>query len=169
MPASASARSSSLPAGPTNGWPLRSSSLPGCSPTNISSAFFAPSPNTVWVPRRQRSQAWQSLAAARTLSIVGRSGISSAALSVGVRGTLGILARDRDVPSQALCLGAPHRAAAQRRRQLIVCPSGEREEIDAVPCRARLPRGFGGARRGRVPRADLLADVAAVDVRSDTA
>ena len=41
MPASASARSSSLPAGPTNGWPARSSSLPGCSPTSISSARFA--------------------------------------------------------------------------------------------------------------------------------
>src|SRR5688500_11558966 len=33
MPASPSARSKSFPAGPTNGRPARSSSLPGCSPT----------------------------------------------------------------------------------------------------------------------------------------
>ena len=67
MPASASARSSSLPAGPTNGWPLRSSASPGCSPTSISAAPRGPSPNTVCVPIFQRSQPRQSFDASRAV------------------------------------------------------------------------------------------------------
>src|SRR5215469_4561491 len=55
MPASSNARSSSFPAGPTNGRPSRSSRLPGCSPTNITSAPGAPSPKTAWVARSQMS------------------------------------------------------------------------------------------------------------------
>src|SRR5438874_2927976 len=142
MPASLSARSSSLPAGPTNGCPLRSSSFPGCSPTNISWAFFVPSPKTVCVPRRHRSHAWQSFEALRTLSIVGRSGISSAALWAGFDGGFGIAQRDRDVASQALYLGTAHRAAAQRRRQLIAAALRERSQIDGIPRRPRLARGL---------------------------
>ena len=42
IPASASALSKTRPAGPTNGRPSRSSSLPGCSPTNRTSASLAP-------------------------------------------------------------------------------------------------------------------------------
>ena len=49
MPSSASARSSSWPAGPTKGRPCRSSWSPGCSPTNISFACFGPSPGTARV------------------------------------------------------------------------------------------------------------------------
>src|SRR5258708_28611129 len=44
MPASARASLSNRPAGPTKGWPLRSSSLPGCSPTKNISARREPSP-----------------------------------------------------------------------------------------------------------------------------
>src|SRR3954469_2144935 len=57
MPAAARASSSRRPAGPTNGSPSMSSLSPGCSPTSMSSAFSPPSPNTVWVALRYRSQA----------------------------------------------------------------------------------------------------------------
>ena len=46
MPASARARSSTRPAGPTNGNPARSSLSPGCSPTSIIDACRGPSPET---------------------------------------------------------------------------------------------------------------------------
>src|SRR5688572_31920123 len=42
MPTSANARSSSLPAGPTNGNPARSSWSPGCSPTSMTQAWACP-------------------------------------------------------------------------------------------------------------------------------
>src|SRR6266511_5509461 len=45
MPAFSSARSSRPPAGPTKGWPLRSSRSPGCSPTSMTDASGEPSPN----------------------------------------------------------------------------------------------------------------------------
>jgi hypothetical protein len=45
--------SSSFPAGPTNGLPAMSSESPGCSPTNITRAFFGPPPNTVWFRARE--------------------------------------------------------------------------------------------------------------------
>jgi hypothetical protein len=50
-------------AGPTKGLPERSSSLPGCSPINMTFTRRAPSPKTVCVPVFQRSQAWQWAAA----------------------------------------------------------------------------------------------------------
>src|SRR5438874_9278994 len=77
MPASSSARSRSLPAGPTNGWPARSSASPGCSPTIMTSALRGPSQKTVCVPRLYRSQARQSFAASLTAINVGRWGINS--------------------------------------------------------------------------------------------
>jgi hypothetical protein len=49
-PASASARSSSFPAGPTKGLPAMSSWSPGCSPTSASSGCNGPSPGTARVP-----------------------------------------------------------------------------------------------------------------------
>src|SRR3954453_12370761 len=68
MPASASAWSSSFPAGPTNGRPALSSWSPGCSPTNIASAPALPSPKTTCVPVFQRSQALQPAASLRSLA-----------------------------------------------------------------------------------------------------
>src|SRR3954462_11913887 len=68
MPASPSARSSSRPAGPTNGSPLRPSWSPGCSPTNTPRAVAGPSPNTVCVAGSHSSQARQPAAAARSSS-----------------------------------------------------------------------------------------------------
>src|SRR5437867_8946959 len=85
MPAAASARSRSLPAGPTKGCPARSSSLPGCSPTISTSARAVPSPKTVCVPRFQSSHALQPAAAARSFGSVGRSGTSGAAVLAAVR------------------------------------------------------------------------------------
>src|SRR2546430_2860092 len=54
-----------LPAGPTKGFPARSSLSPGCSPTSITCARLGPSPNTVWVAFFQSGQARQSAASAR--------------------------------------------------------------------------------------------------------
>ena len=65
MPASSSARSSSRPAGPTNGSPLRSSTSPGCSPTNTTRASAGPMPKTVWVAGSHSGQARQCAAASR--------------------------------------------------------------------------------------------------------
>ena len=79
MPASASASSNNLPAGPTKGLPVRSSSFPGCSPTKRIAERRRPSPKTVCVPFFHRSQALQSAAAALSVGRVGCSGIKSAA------------------------------------------------------------------------------------------
>src|SRR3712207_1740585 len=68
MPASPSALSSSRPAGPTNGLPLRSSWSPGCSPTNTIRAVSGPSPNTVCVAGSHSSHARHSAAAVRSPS-----------------------------------------------------------------------------------------------------
>src|ERR671933_3017970 len=72
MPTSSRASSRTRPAGPTNGWPARSSWSPGCSPTIISSARPGPSPNTVCVPVRNRSHARHPRAAWRRASSDGR-------------------------------------------------------------------------------------------------
>ena len=63
MPAPVSALSSSRPAGPTNGSPVRSSWSPGCSPTNTMRAVSGPSPKTVCVAGSHSSQARQPAAA----------------------------------------------------------------------------------------------------------
>src|SRR5262249_20325281 len=81
MPASTSALSNNLPAGPTNGLPAKSSSLPGCSPTKITFALLEPSPNTVCVPVFHNGQARHSFAASCNFVIVGRDGTNGAALS----------------------------------------------------------------------------------------
>src|SRR6058998_520510 len=65
MPASPSARSSSRPAGPTNGSPLRSSWSPGCSPTKTTRAVSGPSPKTVCVAGSHSSHAVHPAAALR--------------------------------------------------------------------------------------------------------
>jgi hypothetical protein len=53
----------------------------GLFPTNMTSAFVEPSPNTVWVPVFQSGQALQPAAAARSFVRLGRAGTSGAALS----------------------------------------------------------------------------------------
>src|SRR5215216_3957951 len=73
------------PAGPTNGFPSRSSRSPGCSPRKISLAFAGPSPNTVWVPVFHRSQARQPAAASRSFGNVARSGTKVAAVPSTLR------------------------------------------------------------------------------------
>src|SRR5579872_1688485 len=79
MPASARHRSSNFPAGPTKGWPARSSASPGCSPTNMIRARSAPSPNTVCVAFWYSGQAVHSAAASRSRSSVGFSGMCTPA------------------------------------------------------------------------------------------
>src|SRR4051812_4785442 len=70
------------PAGPTNGWPSRSSRSPGCSPTSMTWDFASPSPKTVCEAFSHSGQAWQPAAASRSFGRVGRSGTSGAAVSV---------------------------------------------------------------------------------------
>src|SRR3954471_23594862 len=86
MPASSSASARMRPAGPTNGRPARSSSFPGCSPTNITSASAAPSPKTVCVPLFQSSHARQPLAATRSLGSVGRGGTGALLMTASLNG-----------------------------------------------------------------------------------
>src|ERR1700751_1053236 len=62
MPALTREASSKRPAGPTKGFPLRSSSLPGCSPTNMMRAWDLPSPKTVCVAFFQSGQFLQTRA-----------------------------------------------------------------------------------------------------------
>src|SRR5579884_2570349 len=69
-PTVASARSSSRPAGPTNGMPSRSSYSPGASPIITIRAVAGPAPNTVWVPISHSGQAWQPRASAATSASV---------------------------------------------------------------------------------------------------
>ena len=66
---------SRLPARPTNGRPVRSSSAPGASPTNMSRAVGAPEPKTVWVREAARCGHWAQTAtsAASAASNPGRS------------------------------------------------------------------------------------------------
>lgn len=52
----------SAPAGPTNGTPCSSSSRPGPSPMNISSAFVFPAPNTTLRLLLASGQAWHDFA-----------------------------------------------------------------------------------------------------------
>src|SRR2546422_8897567 len=80
MPASSRASSSSRPAGPTNGAPSTSSWSPGCSPTSMTSAPSLPSPNTVWVAVRNRSQPWHDAAASRNALRSSLSGIHGRAV-----------------------------------------------------------------------------------------
>ncbi|SPE55271.1 hypothetical protein SBV1_2120009 [Verrucomicrobia bacterium] len=80
IPACTSALSSSFPAGPTNGFPAKSSSKPGCSPTNTTLASLPPAPNTVWVARSHSGHARQPRAASRSPDNVGCDGTNGAAL-----------------------------------------------------------------------------------------
>ena len=61
-PASMSAWSNRSLAGPMKGRPSRSSRFPGCSPTNITSAFGGPSLKTVCVASFHSGHAWQEAA-----------------------------------------------------------------------------------------------------------
>jgi hypothetical protein len=67
-PASSRQRSRRSPAGPTNGWPSRSSRSPGCSPTSITSAGTGPSPKTVAVASSHSGQRRHPAASAATTS-----------------------------------------------------------------------------------------------------
>ena len=79
IPASTRARLSSFPAGPTNGCPRRSSSLPGCSPINMIDARLGPSPKTACVAWRYRSHPRHCWTAWRSSGSVAFSGTYSAA------------------------------------------------------------------------------------------
>ena len=97
-PMAASMASSSLPAGPTKGWPCRSSCSPGASPTTIQRAWRAPAPNTVWRRVSHKPQAWhwatavcsagQSMSATAWALAAGASGRAGALGASGVPGVL---------------------------------------------------------------------------------
>src|SRR5260370_1005267 len=140
-----------------------SSASPGCSPTSTSGALRAPSPNTVWVPRLYKSQAWQFLAASRMPASVARSGISAAAsflppLPFRFFGT--VAQRDLQITPQACHVRSAHRAAAHRLVQVLVAHRVERVDVRVAPLRPRLPRRVIRARGHLIPGADFLADVA---------
>src|ERR671916_1534210 len=118
MPAASRPLSSSLPAGPMNGLPARSSLSPGCSPTSITRARFRPSPKTVCVAPRQRWQPRQPTAASRS------------ALSVRFSGRNGVASFGSDCSSiRDCCAMAPRypvrRAGTVPRMSELVCPKCE--------------------------------------------
>ena len=67
-PIAPSMRSSNCPALPTNGRPIRSSSLPGASPTNMTREPGTPSANTSWVAVRFSAQPSKSAITERSVS-----------------------------------------------------------------------------------------------------
>src|SRR5215211_3792285 len=77
-----------------------------------------------------------------------------------------VCSRDLDVTPHAGRRRAAHRTPVERRLQGFVRHLDEVSDPWLIPNRAGLPRAIAGRRRGSVPRADFLADVAAVDVRS---
>src|SRR5213593_1957437 len=157
MPAASSARSSTRPAGPTNGLPARSSSWPGCSPTIITRARFGPSPKTVCVPRVHSGQPRQPAAASRSVASVRYSGKKSAAEPVeDARLTRGST-RDRESPrlessppGRRRHIGRPlgptdGRATPEERSKLML----RRSKHDAGESQ-RQQRAGGGDDRGGV-------------------
>ena len=60
-PAFSRASSSTLPARPVKGSPLRSSSRPGASPISMISALEGPLPGTEWFRVKERGQSLQEL------------------------------------------------------------------------------------------------------------
>src|SRR3954467_15335167 len=97
MPAASRPRSSSRPAGPTNGSPARSSLSPGCSPTSMIRDRLSPSPKTVWLAPCQRWQPRQPSAASRSAFSVRRSGRKGVA-SLGSVMCFAIPAPDKETP-----------------------------------------------------------------------
>src|SRR4029453_14789392 len=173
IPASWSAWSHSAPPGPPNGRPALSSPSPGTSPTSIIAARAAPSPKTVWVASRHRSQPLQPAAARRSFSRSGSSGMSSwTGLSVLVRDAMvasAVSAARRPSPAPVPAQ-VPLAAAAKPRRSaglpgaagshgrpgasLLVSRHGRVRPPHPFHLLRRNPRtgGGGGARRRAGPR-----------------
>src|SRR4051812_509914 len=106
MPAPSSAWLRSLPAGPTNGSPSRSSRSPGCSPTRTIEAFDGPREKTTWVAGRHSSQPRQPGAAARRSSTVVAGGThrpAPGAAPSSAGGSIPASVRDGPPGAAALC------------------------------------------------------------------
>ena len=136
MPSAASMLSSSLPAWPTKGSPLTSSSAPGPSPTNSQSGFRSPTPSTACLRCWNSGQALQAATpAARSgqFQRVDRQPTPAFAEAAGPAERPSAL-----TPKPAL-FPAPALRAASRRRQIGVRPISasicSRVRLIAVPCR----------------------------------
>src|ERR1700735_4504488 len=122
-------RSRSLPERPTNGSPARSSSRPGPSPTNSTSASGLPTPNTTWVRPSASGHLVQ-------VEVVTRSRSRATASLTGIVGTV-----DQDArhawPDTANHLVAD-RAQQVRpvvRRDRLVAPAADQDDLVAGPHR----------------------------------
>ena len=173
-------RSSSLPAGPTNGWPRglrhRPAARRPASPRPCAALRRTPS---AWRSSTDRSRGSPSPPRARFEGGARRDEISGAfrwtfginvgpvtATWVAHRRTLvrplpqrcprPVLQRDRHISTQALYLCPLHRAAAQRHRQLVVCPL----RSVSRSTRSQAGRGChaGSADRGATRSRDTLPD-----------
>src|SRR5215470_4758139 len=76
---------------------------------------------------------------------------------------------DRQVATQAGDLCPPHRTPAHAGSKLLVRAGGQLRCRDCVPLASRLPRWIGRYGGALVPRADFLADIAAIDMVADAA
>ena len=164
------------PACRSNEWmPFEIFPITGLLADEHQAARAGPSPNTVCVARFQRSQARQSCAAARTTVSVLRKAFERQPRRTILQTPSGV------PPGCGLRRGDPRRCAGGPRAlaRFIALP---RETLRAGPSSdiAARSRHCGASqtgrgchagssliRRGRVPRAHFLADVAAVDVRAD--
>ena len=209
MPASSSARSSSLPAGPTNGCPATSSSIARLLADEHDVGARRPFAEHRLGAASGTDRTPCTRPHSRTLASVGRSGSSVGTGSPGrrlgaprfsishrasrppmrrarpraaphrwapgdrrnaadSRRIAAVPERDREIAAQPLHACPLHRAALQQRSQLIVGSLPQVQETRPVEARTRLPgRSFGAGQGRQIPRADFLADVAAVDVRAD--
>src|ERR1700733_6653167 len=162
MPARFSPRSSTPPAGPTNGRPSRSSRSPGVSPTSISSACLGPSPITACVAASHRSQARHSWTDLRRLVREGGGGTGAGGYSActavilsgpypgdeaGTHRLLGL-----DVRRLAWGPLPRARSEAALARDLRIGVRHRRGEFHVLPPRApRRGRRLGRAAPARVP------------------
>src|SRR5690606_4152940 len=156
MPAAASARSSSRPAGPTNGAPSRSSRSPGTSPTSISRAARGPRPKTVCVAFCQSGQPWQPAAARRAASSERRSGRKSAAE---------VIARELHDPCQRELLAVVSLAgSAYSRKALNRGLQGASEMSAPHPIDQRVFDLYDEYCHGRIDRREFLARASALTI-----
>ena len=134
QPSCSSARSSNLPAGPTNGRPCKSSWSPGCSPTSMSRARSGPSPTTDCVACSPSGHSRQRLVASRSAS--------------GLRGSRGSAALT-NVRTAAAC---PRSGVGLCRAPVVSSGVAADHAATRLPATLRIPSRSGAGAKPDSPR-----------------